>query len=68
MYLSLNEPISKTTNKLEMQYDHRKHEYDPKKKTTNTFMTKLQRRIVTNDTRNQRVNMLRMLHKKYDCL
>lgn len=68
MYLFSNEPIIKSENQLNTQYDFRKHEYDPKKKSENTFMTNLQKRLLKNDTRNQRVNMLRMLYKKYDNL
>ena len=68
MILVLNEPISKTANMLEGQYDLSKHEYDPKKKTENSFMINLQKRLLQNDTRSQRVNMLRMLYKKYDSL
>ena len=68
MHLVVNKPISKTTNNLERQYDFRTHEYDPKKNIENVFLNNLQKRLVKNDTRNQRVNMLRILYKKYDSL
>ena len=68
MYLVVNEPISKAANMLEGQYDFSKHEYNPKKITENSFMNNLQKRLIKNDTRSQRVNMLRMLYKKYDSL
>lgn len=68
MYSITDEPIYNYTINTNKEYDFLKHEYDPQKKYCNKFMMNLENRLVKNDTRNQRVNMLRILCKKYDSL